>query len=59
MGVGGVKNAQKLTEELMAKRGIKAIANARIIGIDATNITLADGRQFPFKYSMILHLEAE
>ena len=54
MGVGEVKNAQKLTEELMAKRGLKAIANARIIGIDAKNITLADGRQFSFKYSMIL-----
>ncbi len=54
MGVGGVNNAQKLTEELMAKRGIKAIANAQITQIDSQNITLADGRQLPFKYSMIL-----
>ena len=54
MGVGGVKNAQKLTEELMAKRGIKAISKAQITQIDSQNITLADGRQFPFKYSMIL-----
>ncbi|MGB5631455.1 MAG: FAD-dependent oxidoreductase [Waterburya sp.] len=53
-GVGGIKNAQKLTEELMAERGIKAIANARITHIDAQNITLADGCQLPFKYSMIL-----
>lgn len=53
-GVGGLKNAQKLTEELMAERGIKAIANARITQIDAQKITLADGSQFPFKYSMIL-----
>jgi sulfide:quinone oxidoreductase len=53
-GVGGIKNAQKLTEELMAERGIKAIANARIAHIDAQKITLADGRQLPFKYSMIL-----
>jgi sulfide:quinone oxidoreductase len=53
-GVGGLKNAQKLTEELMAERGIKAIANARITQIDRQKITLADGSQFPFKYSMIL-----
>ncbi|VEP13068.1 Sulfide-quinone reductase [Hyella patelloides LEGE 07179] len=54
MGVGGVKNAQELTQELMAQRGIKAIANTRITHIDAQNISLADGRQFPFKYAMIL-----
>ncbi|MGV2826707.1 NAD(P)/FAD-dependent oxidoreductase [Myxosarcina sp. GI1(2024)] len=54
MGVSKVKNAQKLTSELMAERGIQAIANARISQIDAEIITLADGRQFPFKYSMIL-----
>lgn len=54
MGVGGVKHAQKLTVELMAERGIEAISNARITQIEAKTITLADGRQFPFKYSMIL-----
>ncbi len=54
LGVGGLKNAQKLTVELMAERGITAIANARITQIDAEKMTLADGRQFPFKYSMIL-----
>ena len=53
-GVGGVKNAQKLSEELMAERGIKAIANVQITQIDAQNITLTDGRQFSFKYAMIL-----
>ncbi len=53
-GVGGLKNAQKLSEELMAERRIKTIANARISNIEANKISLADGRQFPFKYSMIL-----
>jgi sulfide:quinone oxidoreductase len=53
-GVGGIKNAQKLSEELMAERGIKTITNARIAHIEAEKIHLADGRQFPFKYSMIL-----
>jgi sulfide:quinone oxidoreductase len=54
MGIGGLTNAQELTEELMAKRGIEAIANTRISQIDAQTITLADGRQLPFKYAMIL-----
>jgi sulfide:quinone oxidoreductase len=53
-GVGGLKNAQKLSEELMTERGIKTIANARISNIKANKISLADGRQLPFKYSMIL-----
>lgn len=54
LGVSGVKKAQKLTEELMAEREIRAIANAKIDYIDAQKITLTDGRQFPFKYAMIL-----
>lgn len=42
MGIGKLTNAQKLTKELMAERGIEAIANTRIIHIDAQKITLAD-----------------
>lgn len=54
LGIGGLTNAQQLTEELMAKRGIEAIANARITQIDAQTITLAGGRQLPFQYAMIM-----
>ena len=43
-----------MTEALMAERGIKAIANAEIIHIDSQKITLTDGYQLPFTYSMIL-----
>lgn len=39
---------------MIAQRGIKAIANARITHIDAQQITLADDSQLPFKYSMII-----
>ncbi len=53
-GVAGIKNAQKLTEALMAERGIHAIPNVKITRIEAEKITLADGREFPFYYSMIL-----
>ncbi|GAB4555875.1 MAG: FAD-dependent oxidoreductase [Pleurocapsa sp.] len=53
-GVGGLKNAQKFTEELMAERGIQAIANAQISHIEPEKIILADDREFSFKYGMIL-----
>jgi sulfide:quinone oxidoreductase len=54
MGIGKLTNAQQLTEELMEKQGIEAIINTRITHIDPLKISLADGRQLPFKYSMIL-----
>ncbi|MDB9313167.1 FAD/NAD(P)-binding oxidoreductase [Spirulina sp. CS-785/01] len=54
LGVGGVKNAEKLTVNLMKKRGVQVIDNAEISAIDSETITLADGQQFPFGYSMIL-----
>lgn len=54
MGVGDIKNARELTSKLMQERGIQAIDNAEIVAIDPDRIVLADGRQLPFKYSMIL-----
>lgn len=53
-GVRGLAHAQELSEGLMAERGIKTIVNAQIVDIQADKILLADGSQFPFKYSMIL-----
>lgn len=54
LGVGGVKNAKELTVGLMEERGIQIIDNMSITGVDAQNITLSNGRQLPFSYSMIL-----
>jgi sulfide:quinone oxidoreductase len=54
LGVSEVKNARELTADLMCKRNITVIDNAEIQEVTADNVILSDGRQFPFKYSMIL-----
>jgi NADH dehydrogenase, FAD-containing subunit len=54
LGLDGLSNSQKLTENLMKKRGIEAITNAQITSVDAENIALDDGRKLPFEYAMIL-----
>ncbi|MEO1070090.1 MAG: FAD-dependent oxidoreductase [Cyanobacteria bacterium J06638_6] len=54
LGVSGVKNARKLTADLMHERGIEVIENAAITVVEANAVILADGRQLPFGYAMIL-----
>lgn len=54
LGVSGVKNAQRLTENLMRKRGVEVIDNMTIEAVEPDRILLGDGRNLPFKYSMIL-----
>ncbi|MDB9495625.1 FAD-dependent oxidoreductase [Spirulina major CS-329] len=54
LGVSGIKNAERLTAELMKKRGIHSITNAEITRIEPNTIHTADGQSFPFAYSMIL-----
>lgn len=54
LGVGGVKNARELTQNLLHKQGIKVIDNAEILRVDPGVITLADKTTLPFKYSMVL-----
>ncbi|EKU99022.1 NADH dehydrogenase, FAD-containing subunit [Leptolyngbya sp. PCC 7375] len=54
LGVSKVKNARELTANLMQKQGIAVIENAAITAVDEQTITLDDGQQLPFNYSMIL-----
>lgn len=54
LGTGGVKNAAELTGELMQKRDIEVLTNAEIVSVSPDTVALADGRQFPFAYAMIL-----
>ncbi len=54
LGVSGVKNAEKLTAELMAWQDIEVIDNVAITAVTPDVITLGNGRQLPFKYAMIL-----
>jgi sulfide:quinone oxidoreductase len=54
LGVGGVEHAQELTADLLQRRDISVIDNAAITTVTPENIVLADGREVPFAYSMIL-----
>lgn len=54
LGVSNVKNAQKLTESLLRKRGVEVITNGAITTISPGAVTLADGRTIPQQYAMIL-----
>ncbi|MEA5599184.1 NAD(P)/FAD-dependent oxidoreductase [Rivularia sp. UHCC 0363] len=54
LGVSGVNQARELTADLMQERGIEVIDNATIAAVETDAVTLADGRQLPFSYAMIL-----
>jgi len=54
LGLDGLSNSRELTEALLQKRGIELVSNARITDVDSHAIALADGRQIPFNYAMIL-----
>jgi sulfide:quinone oxidoreductase len=54
LGVSNVKNAQRLTEALLKKRGIDVITNTAITAISPDAVTLDDGRTIPQQYAMVL-----
>lgn len=54
LGVRGVKNAEKLTENLLHQRGVEIISDSAITAIDADTLTLDDGRKLPHQYAMVL-----
>ena len=54
LGVSGVKNAQRLTEALLRKRGVEVITNAAITAISPDAVTLDNGHTIPQQYAMIL-----
>lgn len=54
LGIGGMANSRELVTEILKQRNIEVIENAAITDISPQNITLADGRNLPFEYSMIL-----
>jgi sulfide:quinone oxidoreductase len=54
LGVDGVRHARELTEQLMRERDIEVIDSAEITEVKPDAIALADGRQLPFRYAMIL-----
>lgn len=54
LGVAGLKQAQELTADLMAERGVAVISNAVITRVDGDQISLAEGAPLPYRYAMIL-----
>jgi sulfide:quinone oxidoreductase len=54
LGIGGMANSRHLVTELMAQKDIELIENANITHITPDTIHLGDGRQLPFKFSMLL-----
>ncbi|MEA5574659.1 FAD/NAD(P)-binding oxidoreductase [Calothrix sp. UHCC 0171] len=54
LGIGGMANSRELVTQLLQQQDIELIENAAITEISSQNITLADGRNLPFEYSMVL-----
>ncbi|MGA1285277.1 MAG: NAD(P)/FAD-dependent oxidoreductase [Prochlorothrix sp.] len=54
LGIPDVQDAQHLSEALMQRQEIHTVTNAEISMIQADRLHLADGRSFPFGYSMVL-----
>lgn len=54
LGIGGLANSDRLTRDLIEKRGIETMTNAAITAIEPNQIWLQDGQRIPFGYSMIL-----
>ncbi|MGB3639637.1 MAG: FAD/NAD(P)-binding oxidoreductase [Rivularia sp. (in: cyanobacteria)] len=54
LGIGGMANSGELVAQMLQQRNIELIEGAEITEIHPQNITLVDGRNLPFKYSMVL-----
>ncbi|MFN4195198.1 MAG: NAD(P)/FAD-dependent oxidoreductase [Thermosynechococcus sp.] len=54
LGIGGLANSDRLTLDLIEKRGIETITNGAITAIEQNCILLQDGQRIPFGYSMML-----
>lgn len=54
LGIGGMANSAELVKNLLTLREINLVDNAAISRISPDRMTLADGRDFPFSYAMVL-----
>ena len=54
LGIGEMENSGELVTQILQQRNIELIESAEITEIHPQNITLVDGRNLPFKYSMVL-----
>ncbi len=54
LGIGGMANSNAMILQLLAERNVSVMENTAILGIEPDRIHVADGRELPFKYSMLL-----
>lgn len=53
-GLGGLGNGEAMITDFDRKRGIEPVVNASVDHVDADKIVLGDGRELPFKYSILI-----
>jgi len=53
-GIGGLKHGESLLEMFLKKEHITPVVNVAMDSVDTDHVTLADGRELPFSYAMIM-----
>jgi sulfide:quinone oxidoreductase len=53
-GIGGLKHGEGLLGMFLKKEKIDAVIDTGMQSVDTDHVTLADGRELPFKYAMIV-----
>ena len=53
-GVGGIGSAPRMVQDEFADRHIDSVVNARIVEAGSDRLTLADGSEHPFDFSLIV-----
>ena len=53
-GIGGMNRGEQLLGMFLKKEKIDAISDVGMQSVDTDTLTLADGRELPFKYAMII-----
>lgn len=53
-GIGGLPGGEKLVKMFMRKEGISTVTGAAVEEVAASEVRLADGSRFPFRYAMVV-----
>jgi sulfide:quinone oxidoreductase len=54
LGIGGMANSRWMMRKFMADREMELMENTAIAGFESTAVHLADGREIPARYMMVL-----
>jgi sulfide:quinone oxidoreductase len=53
-GIGGLPHGEQLLGMFLKKEGIEAVTNVSMRHVDKDAVVLADGREVPFRYAMVV-----